>query len=53
VSDHIEILYDIDILYKEKAESLGMVFKRTPSLNSSEEFIEALATIVEERLGID
>lgn len=51
VSDHIEILYDIDILYKEKAESLGMVFKRTPSLNSSEGFIEALTTIVEEHLG--
>ncbi len=52
VSDHIEILYDIDILYQEKAKSLGMVLKRTPSLNCSEGFIEALATIVEERLTI-
>ena len=50
VSDHIEILYDIDILYREKAESLGMVLKRTPSLNFSERFIEALATIVEEHI---
>ena len=50
VSDHIEILYDIDILYKEKAESLGMVLKRTQSLNCSERFIEALATIVEEHI---
>jgi ferrochelatase len=50
VSDHIEILYDIDILYKEKAEPLGMVLKRTPSLNSSEGFIEALTTIVEEHI---
>jgi len=47
VSDHIEVLYDIDILYREKAESMGMVLKRTPSLNFSEQFIEALATIVE------
>jgi len=51
VSDHIEVLYDIDILYREKAESLGMVLKRTPSLNSSEAFIEALASIVEEHIG--
>jgi ferrochelatase len=50
VSDHIEILYDIDILYREKAESMGMVLRRTPSLNSSERFIEALAAIVEEHL---
>jgi ferrochelatase len=50
VSDHIEILYDIDILYQEKAKSLKMVLKRTPSLNCSELFIEALATIVEEQL---
>ena len=50
LSDHIEVLYDIDILYKEKAESLGMVLKRTHSLNFSEGFIEALATIVEEHM---
>jgi ferrochelatase len=50
VSDHIEILYDIDILYQEKAKSLKMVLKRTPSLNYSEQFIEALANIVEEHM---
>jgi len=50
VSDHIEILYDIDILYREKAKSLGMKLRRTTSLNFSEKFIEALAAIVEEHL---
>ncbi len=50
VSDHIEVLYDIDILYKEKAESLGMILKRIQSLNFSERFIEALASIVEDHL---
>jgi ferrochelatase len=50
VSDHIEILYDIDILYQEKAKLLGLVLKRVPSLNYSERFIEALATIVEEHI---
>jgi ferrochelatase len=50
VSDHIEILYDIDILYQEKAKLLGMVLKRTPSLNFSKRFIEALAVIVEEHI---
>jgi ferrochelatase len=50
VSDHIEVLYDIDIVYREKAESMGMVVKRTRSLNSSERFIKALAAIVEEHI---
>jgi len=50
VSDHIEILYDIDIVYRKKAESLGMNLKRTSSLNASESFIKALSTIVEEHL---
>ena len=48
VSDHIEILYDIDILYQNKAKSLGMELKRTPSLNVSKRFIQALSAIVEE-----
>jgi len=50
LSDHIEVLYDIDILYKEKAESLEMVLKRSPSLNWSEGFIKFLASIVEEHI---
>jgi ferrochelatase len=50
VSDHIEILYDVDILYRKKAESLGMILKRTQSLNNSEKFIEALAAMVEEHI---
>jgi len=50
VSDHIEILYDIDILYQKKAESLGMTLKRAQSLNTSEKFIEALAMIIEDHV---
>lgn len=54
VSEHIEILYDIDLFYQEKANALGMLLKRAPSLNDSEMFIEALASIVEEHLkGFD
>ncbi len=52
VSDHIEILYDIDILYQEKAKGFNILLKRTPSLNDSERFMEALVTIVEEHLRV-
>ena len=46
VSDHIETLYEIDILYKNLAGALGVQMKRTESLNTHPVFIEALKDIV-------
>jgi ferrochelatase len=46
VSDHIETLYEIDILYSELAKKRGITLKRVESLNSSPLFIEALKDIV-------
>jgi ferrochelatase len=46
VSDHIETLYEIDILYKGMAEKLGMRMERVESLNTSPLFISALKEIV-------
>lgn len=46
VSDHIETLYEIDILYKGMARELGLVLKRVKSLNIHPVFIKALADMV-------
>ncbi len=46
VSDHIETLYEIDILYKKMAAELGMRLERAASLNTSQLFISALQDIV-------
>ena len=46
VSDHVETLYEIDILYKELAGRHGINFKRCKSLNTSEKFINALKELV-------
>ncbi|MBM9518361.1 ferrochelatase [Desulforhopalus vacuolatus] len=46
VSDHVETLYEIDMLYRSQAEDLGMVFASTPSLNTDARFIDALASLV-------
>ena len=46
VSDHIETLYEIDVLYKKLAENHGINLKRCPSLNTSEKFIKALKELV-------
>ncbi len=50
VSDHVETLYDIDILCKDKAQGLGLNFKRTESLNDSKEFIDGLCKVVSEHI---
>ena len=46
VSDHIETLYEIDILYKDMAQKKGITLKRAESLNTHPLFIEALKDIV-------
>lgn len=50
VSDHIETLYEIDILYKSMAASVGMRLERVESLNTSPLFINALKDIVQKGL---
>jgi ferrochelatase len=44
--DHMETLYDIDIVHRKHAEKLGLAFERAESLNTSPLFIKALADIV-------
>ena len=42
-ADHVETLYDIDILFKEAAASNKVEFRRTPSLNTDPAFLRMLA----------
>ena len=51
VSDHLEILYDLDIEAKEYGSSLGAKVARTASLNDDPQFIEALAATVKPLLS--
>jgi protoporphyrin/coproporphyrin ferrochelatase len=44
--DHVEILYDIDIHFREVANSLGMKLYRPESLNDSPALIRALAHVL-------
>ena len=51
VSDHIEILYEIDMLYADRARREGIRhYVRTESLNDFPPFLDALADLVEHRL---
>lgn len=45
-SDHLEVLYDVDVEYQDLARRLGIRLERTESLNASPLLIEALADLV-------
>jgi ferrochelatase len=51
VCDHVEILYDIDILFRQFATDRGMKLYRAESLNDSPTFAKAIADIVRTRLA--
>jgi ferrochelatase len=52
VCDHVEVLYDIDIAFKQFAIEQGVQLWRPESLNASPAFISALAGLASEKLGL-
>jgi ferrochelatase len=45
VCDHVEILYDVDIVFRQYAAARGISLVRPASLNDSPAFTAALADI--------
>ncbi len=50
ISDHAEVLYDLDHLHRRSAQALGMVLTRCESLNDHPLLIGALSDVVREVL---
>ena len=46
VSDHLEVLYDVDVEARAVAEGAGLAFARTVSLNDDPDFCAVLAGVV-------
>ncbi|MBI3610159.1 MAG: ferrochelatase [Nitrospirae bacterium] len=51
ISDHMETLYDVDVMYRKQCQAKGMQLERAESLNASPAFIETLADVVRENLS--
>jgi ferrochelatase len=51
VSDHLEILWDLDVEARERAAALGLELDRIESLNDDPAFVRALADLVRSTLG--
>jgi protoporphyrin/coproporphyrin ferrochelatase len=52
VSDHLEILWDLDVEARERAAELGLELDRIDSLNADPAFLRALAALVRETLAV-
>jgi protoporphyrin/coproporphyrin ferrochelatase len=52
VSDHLEILWDLDVEARERAAELGLELDRIKSLNDDPAFLRALAALVRETLAV-
>jgi protoporphyrin/coproporphyrin ferrochelatase len=51
VSDHLEILWDLDVEARDRAAEVGLELDRIESLNDDPAFIRALADLVRSTLG--
>jgi protoporphyrin/coproporphyrin ferrochelatase len=51
LADHVEILYDLDIDARAMAKERELEYRRTPSLNADDDFVEALADVARPLLG--
>jgi ferrochelatase len=52
VSDHLEILWDLDVEARERAAELGLELYRIESLNDDPAFIRALAELVRQTVRV-
>jgi ferrochelatase len=53
VSDHVEVLYDVDVAFREYGRERGITVRRPESLNACETFIAALADVAREKLCLE
>ncbi len=51
VSDHMEVLYDLDDEAKTKAAELGLPFRRVGTAGTDPRFVSMLVELIRERLG--
>jgi len=51
ISDHMEVMYDLDNKAVSHAKNLGMASRRTPTVGTHPAFIKGLRQLIEEHLG--
>ena len=50
ISDHMEVVFDLDVQAAEQAASLGLRFVRAATVGAAPEFVSMIRELVQERL---
>jgi ferrochelatase len=50
ISDHLEVLFDLDVEAQERASELGMTMIRVPAIGTDPAFVAMIRELIEERL---
>ncbi len=50
ISDHLEVLFDLDVEAQDHAQQLGMTLIRVPSIGTDPAFVTMIRELIEERL---
>lgn len=48
VCEHVEVLYDVDIVFKQQAQALGVQLERIEMLNTAPQMIDGLAQLIQQ-----
>jgi ferrochelatase len=51
ISDHLEVLYDLDVEANERAAALGMSLVRVPTVGTDPAFVAMIRELIQERLA--
>jgi ferrochelatase len=51
ITDHLEVLYDIDVEGQAKAKELGIHLERTQSLNADPRLAKLMAELVKQKIN--
>lgn len=52
ISDHMEVLFDLDTEAAELCDELGVAMKRVPTVGTHPLFVSAIVDLIEERCGL-
>jgi protoporphyrin/coproporphyrin ferrochelatase len=52
ISDHMEVVYDLDTQARERAADIGLPIRRTATVGTDSRFISMIRELIEERLAL-
>ncbi|MEM9727961.1 MAG: ferrochelatase [Myxococcota bacterium] len=52
LSDHMEVVWDLDVEARERANELGITLTRAPTVGTHPQFVSMIRELIQERLGL-